>query len=99
MTNPRLKMEPVIIVGAHSEIIELCELLKREVVGLIQGPEPYNHSKYATLGSDNDAQRLRNEVHQRGDGELLPVRGAGLPHCERREQVRTHSSVCRSAYP
>ena len=54
-------MEPVIIVGAHSEIIELCELLKREVVGLIQGPEPYNHSKYATLGSDNDAQRLRNE--------------------------------------
>ena len=61
MSDPRQEKDPVVIVGAHNEIIELCELLQREIVGLIQGPEPYSHSKYTTLGTDDDAQRLGSE--------------------------------------
>ncbi len=50
--------EFVIIVGAHGQIIELCELLGRKVIGVFRGPNPVDIPGYPTLGNDRDAARL-----------------------------------------
>ena len=50
--------DSVIIVGAHGEIIEFCELLGRKVIGVIHGPNPVDLPGYPTLGYDRDAERL-----------------------------------------
>lgn len=53
--------ESVIIVGAHGEIIELCELLGRKVIGVVHGRNPVDLPGYPTLGYDRDAERLQRE--------------------------------------
>ena len=52
---------PVLIIGSHGEIIELCELLGRDIIGLIQDAEAVNRTDYPTLGSDQDIEQLRRE--------------------------------------
>lgn len=53
--------ESVIIVGAHGEIIELCELLGRKVIGVVHGPNVVDCLGYPALGYDRDAERLQRE--------------------------------------
>ena len=53
--------ESIIVVGAHHEIIELCELLGRQVIGVVHGPDPVDLPGYPALGYDGDAERLQRE--------------------------------------
>ncbi len=50
----------ILIVGAFSEIIELCESLKFRIVGLIDS-DINLESKYNLLGSDKDIENIREK--------------------------------------
>ena len=69
----------VIIVGAHHEIIELCELLGRKVIGVVHGPNPVDLPGYPTLGYDRDAERLQRE-HNHASIVVTPDKPAKRRH-------------------
>lgn len=57
MSNP----SHVILVGAFSEIIELCEEAGIDIVGLIDEPHHGTHHRHRVLGTDVDAPRILAE--------------------------------------
>ncbi len=59
MKKHKSGQESVNIIGAHGEIIELCELLGRKVIGVVCGPSPVDLPCYPMLGYDRDAERLQ----------------------------------------
>jgi len=71
--------ESVIIVGAHGEILELCELLGRKVIGVVHGPNPVDFPGYPILGYDRDAERLRRE-HNHASIVITPDKPAKRRH-------------------
>ncbi len=50
--------QQVILVGGFSEIIELCEEIGREIVGIFDTCLPPSHASYPLLGPDAAAEKL-----------------------------------------
>jgi len=54
-------MTEVILVGAFHEAIELCELSKVKIVGIIDNKIKDNYMNYPILGSDEDLESIKNK--------------------------------------
>lgn len=52
------KINSVILVGGFHEVIELCELNKIKIAGIIDNHKKGNYLGYKIIGSDNDAKKL-----------------------------------------
>ena len=53
--------DKLIIVGGFIEIIELCETLNKNIIGLIDNDLSGSHLNYPVLGKDCDAPKIFNE--------------------------------------
>ncbi|MBT4339574.1 MAG: NeuD/PglB/VioB family sugar acetyltransferase [Bacteroidetes bacterium] len=51
----------VIIVGGFVEVIELCEVLNKNIVGIIDNELSESYLNYPVLGKDSDAQKIFNK--------------------------------------
>lgn len=50
--------KPVILIGGFSEIVEICELSNREIVGIVDGAYKGEYLGYPILGTDADVEAL-----------------------------------------